>query len=496
MGIVENSGVGMGENFSTVTLNGILDPEGKSPDLLQTLAGIPDDVLDNIIFLCAGYGKAEVDFIAKVAMGKSLSCQLGSGPDNGGILYHAAVIAPVVTTFGTSQFPEKTLERFISMLVEDLKVYWKCGPEDFRLSSKNRFLFARGAALCFLVTEGAEKPCWKNDAHFIWVGSKFDDLRESAMEILDASNVTMDFLDNMSMEWIPNDMIEEDGSLNVEFENDNMDRLHGCSGPPSILTEDEWAIVEESSDSEQDFVMGPLSIPRWYLACLTYFTGEIREDTPCISTLLVLADGMEEGEATVGESALLMMDFSAETLSMIERTCFHYTIEQRALVLDVLSRESDQPCPDDLDLIQSLIKFVAATAPLMDAFIAIDYDDDEDEDCSSSDIVYHEPEELQEANNEARTKLEGHYGFLDNVDECYNWFETAVAWEEYKIDESNYADIARGLTACHLISCNSIEDATESTIVNVGRHMKEIINHSDELVLSRDLSREGLKKLL
>jgi hypothetical protein len=82
------------------------------------------------------------------------------------------------------------------------------------------------------------------------------------------------------------------------------------------------------------------------------------------------------------------------------------------------------------------------------------------------------------------------------VDECYNWFETAVALEEYKLNETNYTDIARGLTACHLVSCNTIEDATESTIVNVGRHMKEIVNHSDDLVLTRDLSRAGLKKLL
>jgi hypothetical protein len=493
MDIVKNSGVGMGGNFSTLTLNGILDPNGEHPDILQTLAGIPDDVLDNIIFLCTGYGEKEIKFISSVAAGKSVSCQLEAGPENGGILYHAAVIAPVVTTFGSEHYPTKTLERFIKTLVDDLKTYWRCGPEDFRLSSKNRFLFARGAAMCFLVTEGEEKPCWKNDAHFIWVGSKFDDLRDNALEILDESSVSMEFLDNLAMDWVPNEAVEDDGSLNAEFENENMDRLHGCSGPPSILTEEEWEFVEDSVDGENDFIMGPLRFPRWYLACLTYFTGEIREDIPCISALLVLADGMEEGAADVGEAALLMMDFEQETLSMIERTCFGYDIEHRALVLDILNRESDQPCPDDLELIQNLVTFVAATAPIMDAFIAIDEDDDYDDD---DEIIPCEPEELQVSQSEAVTKLEGHYEFLDSVDDCYNWFETAVALEEYKLNETNYTDIARGLTACHLVSCNTIEDATESTIVNVGRHMKEIVNHSDDLVLTRDLSRAGLKKLL
>jgi hypothetical protein len=195
----------------------------------------------------------------------------------------------------------------------------------------------------------------------------------------------------------------------------------------------------------------------------------------------------------VGEAALLMMDFSAETLSMIERTCFSYDIEHRALILDILNREADQPCPDDLDLIQSLLKFVTATAPIMDAFIAVD---DEGDDYDGDDeIIPSTPEELQETHTESRLKLEGHYEFLDHVDACYNWFETAVAWEEYKLTEDNYVDIARGLTTCHLVGCNSIEDATESTIVNVGRHMKQIVNHADDLVLTRDLSREGLKKL-
>lgn len=493
MDIVENSGVGMGGNFSTLTLNGILDPKGERPDILQTLAGIPDDVLDNIIFLCAGYGEKEIKFISNVAAGNSLSCQLDAGPQNGGILYHAAVIAPVVTTFGSDHYPAKTLERFMKTLVEDLKTYWRCGPEDFRLSSKNRFLFARGAAMCFLVTEGAEKPSWKNDAHFIWVGSKFEDLRENAFEILDACSVSMEFLSDLSMDWVPNEAIEDDGSLNADFENENMDRLNGCSGPPSILTEDEWEIVEESVDSENDFIMGPLRFPRWYLACLTYFTGEIREDIPCISALLVLADGMEDGEVDAGETALLMMDFEAETLSMIERTCFKYDIEHRALLLDILSRESDQPCPDDLELIQNLVKFVAATSPIMDAYIAVDEEDDYSED---DEIIPSEPEELQASQAEARIKIEGAYEFLDHVDECYNWFETAVALEDYTISESNYVDMARGLTSCHLVSCQTIEDATESTIVNIGRHMKQIVEHSDELVLTRDLSREGLKKLI
>lgn len=493
MDIVENSGVGMGGNFSTVTLNGILDPNGEHPDILQTLAGIPDEVLDNIIFLCAGYGEKEIKFISSVAAGNSLSCQLGSGPENGGILYHAAVIAPVITTFGSDHYPAKTLERFIKTLVDDLKAYWRCGPEDFRLASKNRFLFARGAAMCFLVTEGADKPSWKNDAHFIWVGSKFEDLRESAFEILDECSVNMEFLSDLSMDWVPNDAIEDDGSLNADFENDNMDRLHGCSGPPSILTEDEWEIVNDSVDSENDFILGPLRFPRWYLACLTYFTGEIREDIPCISTLLVLADGMDDGAFEAGEAALLMMDFEQETLNMIERTCFKYDIEHRALLLDILSRESEQPCPDDLELIQNLVTFVAATAPIMDAYIAVDEEDDY---CDDDEIIPLTPEELQSAQAESQTKLEGHYAFLDSVDECYNWFETAVALEEYKLHELNYTDIARGLTACHLISCNTIEDATESTIVNVGRHMNQIIEHSDDLVLTRDLSREGLRKLV
>lgn len=491
MDIVNNSGVGMGESFSAVTLSGILDPKGEHPDILQTLAGVPSDVLDTIIFLCAGYGPKEIEFIAKVAKGKNVSCQLNAGPSNGGVLHHAAIIAPVVTTFGNEQFPQATLERFVNTIVDDLKVYWKCGPEDFRLTSKNRFLFARGAALCFLVTEGMEKPCWKNDAHFIWVGSKFDDLRDNADEILDAASVSMDFLSDLSMDWVPNDAIEDDGSLNEDFENENIERLHGCSGPPSILTEDEWEIVQESEDNEQPFIMGPLSIPRWYLACLTYFTGEITVDIPCISALLVLADGMEEGEFSAGESALLMMDFSAETLNMIERTCFAYDIEHRALILDIINREADQPCPDDLDLIQNLVTFVAATAPIMDAFIAVDDDEFDGDD----EIIPSTPEELQESHSESRLKIEGHYEFLDHVDECYNWFETAVAWEEYKLTESNYADIARGLTTCHLVNCNSIEDASESTIVNIGHHMKDIVNHADDLVLTRDLSRDGLKKL-
>ena len=491
MDIFNNSGVGTGESFSAVTLNGILDPKGEHPDILQTLVGIPNDVLDSIIFLCAGYEAKEIEFISKVAMGKNVSCQLNAGPDNGGVLHHAAIIAPVVTTFGSEQFPQKTLERFITMLVEDLKVYWKCSPQDFRLNSKNRFLFARGAALCFLVTEGQEKPSWKNDAHFIWVGSKFEDLRDSAEEILDQSDVTLGFLSDLSMDWVPNSAVEDDGSLNADFENDNMERLHGCSGPPSVLTEDEWEIVQDSEDSESDFVLGPLSIPRWYLACLTYFTGEIREDIPCISALLVLADGMEEGHASVGEAALLMMDFEPETLSMIERTCFSYDIEHRALILDILNREADQPTPDDLERIQNLVRFASATAPLMDAFIAVDLDDDDEDD----EIIPTTPEELHESHKEAHVKVEAHYEFLDHVDECHDWFDAAVSLEEYKIDESNYVDIARGLTACHLVSCNSIEDATESTIANIGRHMKEIVNHADDLVLSRDLSREGLKRL-
>lgn len=490
---VDNSGVGT-SGFSTVTLKGILDPENKHPEMLQTLAGIPDEILDNIIFLCAGYDQQEIEFIAKVASGTSLSCQLDSGPKNGGILHHAAVIAPIVSVFGQEQFPAKTLERFIGMLIEDLTKYWKCGPEDFQFDSKNRFLFARGAALCFLVTEGDARPCWRNDSKFIWVGSKFEDLRDCAEEILNSCSIDGDWLEELSMCWVPNSAITDDGTLDPNFEEANQDRLKGCSGPPSILTEKEWEIVDEFVD-EPPFIMGPLAFPRWYLACLTYFTGELREDIPFISTLLVLADGLEEGEFEAGESALMMMDFSLETLRAIEELSFKYGNESRGLIIDVISREAGYPDPEGNEMVQSLVKFVSATAPLMDAYIAIDEDGDDDFTEDEIDLL-ESPVDITDEKSEAHLKVnESYYEFLERVDDCFMWFTAAVAMEGYELNESNYADIARGLTACHLIGCNSIEDSTESTIVNLGRHMDQIVEHSDDLVLTRDLSREGLKKL-
>lgn len=493
MDIFENSGVAMGGNFSTVTLNGILDPKGEHADMIETLAGIPDDVLNDIIFLCAGYGEKEIEFISKVASSNRLSCQLESGPENGGILHHAAVIAPVITTFGADFYPQKTMDRFINELVKDLKTYWKCGPEDFRFSSKNRLLFARGAALCFLVSEGDITPSWKNDARFIWVGSKFDDLKENVHAILDAPasiSLSRDFLEEMSMDWVPNEAVMEDGSLNEDFETENADRLDGCSGPPSILTEDEWKIVEEIS-ADPEYIMGPLAFPRWYLACLTYFTGEIREDIPFISTLLVLADGMDDGAVSIDDIGLMLMDFDIETLRMIEHTCFKYTIEQRSLVLDVMAREAENPDPDSYDRIQKLLMFVAATAPLEDAFISFDLDDD----CDDDEIIPTTPEELKEVQSDAHTKTEDFYEYLDSIDDCFDWFETAISMEGYDINESNYLDLARGLTACHLINCNSIEDSSESTITNIGQKMHRIVNSASDLVLTRDLSREGLERL-
>lgn len=461
-----------------------LDPQRRIPGLPGALSGVPGGIASDILFLTMGYEAEEVQFVAEIAE-RQLSHQPDAGAVNGGILHHAAVVAPIVAAFGTG-LPHSTVLRFTGEMRAWLSRYWKCGPGEYALSSANRLLFARGAAMAHLITEGETLPCWENDLHFIWMGSKFPDLRDSAREIIQKKRLGRDFLDHISLDWVPDDKIRPDGGIDEAFLEANIDRIEGRFGPNSILSDAEWEEIGDGSDGPE-LTIGPLGFTREAVATLSHFVGAVTDDLPFIRALAELCKDIDKSY-DAGEAALLMMGFDRATIASIERAA-SLDDDSRGLILDLIDAESSVPDPDAAHLIPSLVRFACAAAPLLNELICVDQLTDEDVE------EYAEETGIDLAQAENSVAVEESLDFMDRVRDCWLWFLAACSLEGYEVTEDNHDNLARGLTACHLIGCSTLEDAALETVVNIGRLAEKIVFHADELVVTGDLSRDGLDRL-
>lgn len=487
----EPMGFDLPEMHPGVTFHDMLDFNEPSEDILLMLLDLPHGIVDSAIELCSGYDAAVKTTVARMIADTAKNRDGKTFEDVAGIVHHAVVVAPVYTAFANTGSRD-VLESTITMMRQLLEQYWRCDPSGFRLDAHNRFYFARGIALFMMVSERPLQLSWKNDKHFTWIGSRFDELKPYAAEIISRQDLTRPALEEMSLRWTK-PYRRYDGTLDQRFEMEHYDRLLSYDDYYSVIPEDGWehmqaALFRDNGSFRLNLDFRGVTLESRQHMYLQHFYPDLNE-APFMSVLSSLSDGT--GNMENGEAAMMMRSFGIGTLAFMDEVTEDYTISQRRLVSNALNRlavRSD--ALDNTEMLEHFALYVSTAAPLLEEFF------EHKDRIAGNDIL-----SLLGADDDWDTVLENSGGnetdeeleqlLWDHIELAFASFHRVI--DAVEITPEKYQFLARGVTAVSVVGY--VGSVTEDEVLFIGSHHDTILKNAETLKVTKDLRSSHLNEL-
>lgn len=488
----EPMGLDLPDVHPGVSLHSMLEFGDMSDDILLMLLDLPNDPLNRIIDLVEEYDDDAKFVLARVITTTAAIRDDKAHADVAGVLLHAAVVAPVYAAFNVptdAVTEEQSIDATFAMMRETLAAYWNCTFSGLRLDATNRFYFARGFATHVMVSTRRVNLSWKNDKHFTWIGSRFDELKPHANEVLQRHDLTRSTLEEISMRWtVPYRL--SNGSLPPQFEIDNYERLFSYDDFYSVIPEDGWekmrrVVFEQTGRMKLNFDFRGVTLESEQHLYLQHFHTDIN-DASFMKLLSSLSDGT--GKMQNGEAAMMMQSFGEGTIAFVAEATEDYSLSQKRLVSDALNTLAVRSeALFNVEMMEHFAMYVATAAPLLEEFFE-----------HKDRIVGNDILDLLSAGTDWEAAL-SNSGIDDETQELlwshiegsFGVFHRVI--DNIEVTPEKYTFLARGITAVHLIGYKGTVE--EDEILFIGSHHDTILRNADSLRLSTDLSVPNLNTL-
>lgn len=488
----ESMGLDLPDVHPGVSLHAMMEFGETSDDILLMLLDLPYDELHRIIELCSDYDAGTLAVVARVITTTAPIRHERSHADVAGVILHAAVVAPVYSAFNIESedhSEEVSIDATLLMMRQTLARYWRCTFGEFRLDSDNRFFFARGFATHVMISTRQVHLSWKNDKHFMWVGSRFDELKPHAAELVRRQDLTRATLEEISLRWTQ-PYRQHNGTLPQKFEMENYDRLLGYEDYYSVIPEDGWekmrkVVFQQTGRTKVDIDFRGVVMESEQHLYLQHFHEDLNE-APFMKLLSSLSDG--SGKMRNSEAAMMMHSFGEGTIMFIEDTCADYTMSQRRLVSDALNTVAlRSEAMDNMEMLEHFAFYVATSAPLLEEFF------EHKERLTGNDVLdlISSGADWETALSTSGTDEEARRLLWEHIEEAFGVFHRVI--DNVEVTPEKYTFLARGVTAVYVVGYKS--QLTEDDILYIGSHHDTVLRNADVLRTTKDLSNSRLNEL-
>lgn len=478
----------------------ILDPQGTSPDVLSMLSDMPGDRIAHLISECEGF---QEDFsraiVLKIAQEEAFTRDGRNLAEIASILHLAAIMATVISPVrdkpGITN-PDGSVHHEISSLIyyckETLEKYWNDEAQDFHLNEKNRAYFIRGWMLMtFTRIEGVKEIIVDGelDRHLIWVGSRWDDLKSSAKEIVNSGKFDRVSLNEFADKaFDPSETMLPDGSPNQQWYADNRDRLMGYSeeGHYSIFPD---SITEHVLSRYTDTAINVCGVPI-RVEEFIYLEGRAEsplDETPHMLFLGELARGIDVDPLSGGKAAFVLRNLDVGSLEYARKSVSSYSLPVRRMIMKVLLDYVDSvPIIRSKGDDQRFISIFTAIAPVFQAFFEAKY----------SPAKKKSIDELLDADWELELEDNYHDALWDEINGCYEFLLQLEVQREVLNDPDLFTMYVRAMTMPYFIYRNM--DSDDHLVIRVDlihENLQAICDNAALFLEAKSMSPEMIESL-
>lgn len=487
-------GMGRAEKLWT-----IMDPEANCPEVYQMLCDIPGDRIANLLAACEDFkDDLSREILLKAANDEAFTREGRNHGEIGSFLHLVAIVAPVIAAFHLEPSLRNPDGSVASIVVTNIyrykstfEAYWGDDIQNFHLNEKNRKYFAKGWAFFTFMHVGEFVLDAELDRHLMWIGSKFDDLRDYVHEIADSGKFDKASLDEFADRSLKDSETKlNDGSPNQQWYADNHERLMGYSKDgyysifPESVTED---LLERHGNSCVMISGVPVRIEEFIY--LERITDIPLDASPFMRVLGALCEGVELEKPFAGKAALLFSTFSDFTIHALGHMIEGYSPEVRATILKIvldhaaLRKPLNAPMEDE-----RFIGTVVTVAPVFHSFFEASYSPDVvDQPEGWSDTEW--KQEVDERHDDAMWR---------SIHECYDRLINSELDEAALKDFGLMVMFLRAMALTHFVPLDESEGA-ERIIIDIGfinENLEAICKNAARVIKARSLSFETITSLL